>query len=346
MSETAGYRALTSGAALLGSRRVIFDIAGPRATRMVNGLVTNSLEPLESGRAVYALALTAKGRPLAEMRLLPPPDDAGDPGAERVWVDVAADTAEAFRDLLRRSIPPIFATVEEIGVERVSLVGPGALETAGRILERAGIELPPAGVPGPLETLHVKLGEQQVLIVGREPIEVPGLDTYLPAAGASDVMDALKAGLADAGGSVADPADWEIVRVESGLPVFGKEITADNLPQETGQTARAVSFDKGCYTGQEVVARIHYRGHVNRVLRGVRFAPGTDDVGPGTLSADTRLFSGGREVGRVVTAVDSPRLGRIGLAYVRTSAGPGVGLETAPDGTTVIEVVELPFTVS
>ena len=346
MAETAGYRALTNGTALLRTPRVIFDIAGPRAKRVVNGLVTNSLEPLESGRAVYALALTAKGRPIAEMRLIPPPDDRGDPDAEHVWVDVAADTAEGFRELLRRSVPPIFATVDEVRMERISLAGPRASQTAASILAGAGFELATGGVPGPLETAHREMAGVPVVIVGREPIEVPGVDIYVPATEAPDVVAALRAGLEEAGGSVADDIDWEILRVENGLPVLGREITADNLPQETGQTGRAVSFEKGCYTGQEVVARIHYRGHVNRVLRGVRPAAEAEDGPPDAISADTRLFAGGREVGRIVTAVDSPRLGRVGLAYVRTSAEPGDRLGTAPDAPAFVELVELPFTLS
>ena len=124
------------------------------------------------------------------------------------------------------------------------------------------------------------------------------------------------------GGAVALGEDWETVRVEQGLPRYGAEITDGNLPQETGQTERAISFDKGCYTGQEVVARLHYRGHVNRVLRGLRparadatwFAPALD------------LNFEGRSAGAVSTVVTSPRLGTIGLGYVRTKVEPGMSV--------------------
>jgi folate-binding protein YgfZ len=322
---------------------VVFVISGPRAGRVVNGIVTNSLDGLGEGRGAYAFALSAKGRPIAEMRVLPAPgfDSPVEADVENVWLDVPVAASEGLADLLRRSVPPIFATVELAGVRRLSLLGPSAVEGAGRILALLGIEddLP----VDPLAAVTARrAGTVQGLIVRREPIEGDGVDLYVDRDGAPGFADQLGAAVEQFGGVRCDAVDIETARVERGLPVFGVEITAENLPQETGQTERAVSFQKGCYTGQEVVARIHYRGHVNRLLRGLR------PQGEGSSTADfvpgAALYFEGRVVGDVRSVVQSPRMGPLGLGYVRTSAEPGTHLSLESEGPAFIAVTELPFT--
>jgi folate-binding protein YgfZ len=128
-------------------------------------------------------------------------------------------------------------------------------------------------------------------------------------------------------------ATAEVVRVESGRPRYGVDLDDTVIPQEAGLNERAVSFTKGCYVGQETVARLHYKGKPNRHLRGLRLSA---PVAPGTP-----LRLGEREVGHITSAVVSPRLGPIGLALVRREAGPGAVLD-AGDGVTA-EVAELPF---
>lgn len=341
MTVTPGYRALTEGvAALLDSDRVLFEIRGKRARRVVNGLLTNSLEGLEEGVGRYAFALTAKGRPVADMRVLPAPGFERGPadGPETVWIDVPAAAAEAFRAHLGRFVPPIFAEHRTLEVRRLSLAGPAALELAPEIPGALGLsagrsvdDLPELGC--------VSLGREgdwSGLLVRREDVEGPGFDAYLPAGSRASASDAFAA-LAEAhGGAVAAPEDLEVARIERGLPVYGREITGEALPQETGQQDRAISFSKGCYTGQEVVARIHYRGKVNRHLRGLR-ATSTAAIAPGTeLSAD------GKTVATVTSATTSPRHGAIGLGYVRREHQPGRRL-SAPDGSEVT-ITSLPFT--
>jgi folate-binding protein YgfZ len=104
--------------------------------------------------------------------------------------------------------------------------------------------------------------------------------------------------------------DWEVARIEAGIPRFGREFGPDTMPAEAGLIERAVSFTKGCYPGQEPIARLHYRGHANRGLRGLAF-PG-DAPEPGSA-----VTAEGREVGRVTSVADSPTFGRIGLAVIR-----------------------------
>ena len=126
----------------------------------------------------------------------------------------------------------------------------------------------------------------------------------------------------------------EIVRVERGRPRYGAELDDGVIPQEAGLNERAVSFTKGCYVGQETVARLHYRGKPNRHLRGLRLSA------PAEPGAELRL--GEKVVGRLGTVVVSPAHGPIALALVRREAAPGDTLAVA-DGEVTAEVVVLPF---
>jgi folate-binding protein YgfZ len=129
----------------------------------------------------------------------------------------------------------------------------------------------------------------------------------------------------------------EIVRIESGRPRHGLDMTEDNLPAEAGIVERSVSFTKGCYVGQEPVARMHYKGHPNRHLRGLRLSQQAD---PGAS-----LLSSDREVGRVTSTGVSPALGPVALALVRREVLPGDEVSVGPGGSAAT-IVELPFGIS
>jgi tRNA-modifying protein YgfZ len=131
----------------------------------------------------------------------------------------------------------------------------------------------------------------------------------------------------------ASAQEWELARIEAGVPRFGREFDSDSMPAEAGLEQRAVSFTKGCYPGQEPVARLHYRGHANRGVRGVRFDGGL--AAPGTpVTVD------GAAVGRVTSAIESPRFGPIGLALLRREVADGAQGDAGGSGLTV---VPLPF---
>jgi tRNA-modifying protein YgfZ len=117
----------------------------------------------------------------------------------------------------------------------------------------------------------------------------------------------------------ADPGsadEWEIARIEAGIPRYGREFDGDSMPAEAGLVPLAVSFTKGCYPGQEPVARLHYRGHPNRGVRGLAFREAPPPAG-------TPVASGGRELGRVTSPVVSPRYGPIALAVLRREVADG-----------------------
>ena len=310
-----GYEALTSGVGIwVDPDRTLVRIEGTMAARLLGGLLSADVEALRPGDSALSFVLTPKGRPIAVPTVVRLEDS--------ILLDVSRAALPGLLDHFGTYLPPRFAplTVLEDG-RRMSLLGPGASGVA------AGLDL--AGDP-PRAT--------------RAPEEGNGVDFYLLAGAGAD-REAIEGAALAAGGAIVSPADYETWRIELGVPRFGLDITADNLPQETGLVPRAVSFDKGCYTGQEVVARIHYRGHVNRHLRGIR--PVEPPAGESTeqpLDPGAELAREGRIVGVVTSACSSPRFGPIGLAYLRRELGPGDVVEAARDLSTTWIVTDLPFT--
>jgi folate-binding protein YgfZ len=157
-----------------------------------------------------------------------------------------------------------------------------------------------------------------------------GIDVLCESAQTAAVSSALER----AGALPIDEAVAETVRIEHGRPRFGVEIDEATMPQEAGIHERAVSYSKGCYVGQETVARLYWKGKPNRHLRGLRLS---EPLAPGTA-----LLLGDQQVASVGSVTSSPRLGPIALALVRREAAPGAELETA-DGAIRATVVELPF---
>jgi len=335
--------------------RAILRVWGDRAREMIGGLATSHVAALEPDRALYAFMLTPKGRPVAEMRVLAL-------SAGELWLDLPEACLEGTLEHLSRYLPPIYARHEPLeGRVRLTVVGPAWAEVASALPDA-----PAAGELGALDPLQaVRIGGARAqagspasgddaapalppgadLLVRREPIEGPGADLYVARDRAGSTRELLVEAADGAAGGSVGPAAVEAWRVERGIPVYGREIDLEVLPQETGQTGRAVDFEKGCYTGQEVVARIHYRGHVNRRLVGIRFgADARSGGGPtGRPAPGAALYDGERERGRLTTVAASPRLGAIGLGYVRREVEAGALLALEVDGEPAAEVVELPF---
>lgn len=339
-----------------GTDRGLVRVTGDHAVRMLNGLVTNDLRALAEGRAVYAFVLTPKGRPLAELRLLP--------AGKEIFLDAPAACLDPLLAHLGKYLPPIYARFEPWEAHgRLSLVGPRAeesLEAARAALDWArGLPLPArleplrvarrargeegegkrpgdAGVAG-----GIHAGTPDLFLVRREEVEGPGFDLYVPTARLSDAWRQLEAVARELGGGPVGREAYEVWRVERGVPAYGADIDEGTLPQETGQEARAISYEKGCYTGQELVARIHYRGHVNRLLRGLAFGDGPGDAPP---PRGQELYRDDRPAGLVTTPALSPRFGPIALGYVRREVEPGERLALEPRGEPSARVVALPFT--
>jgi tRNA-modifying protein YgfZ len=304
------YRALREEAGFLRRDRAALIVGGPDAAEYLQGQLTNDIEALEPSRGCYAALLDRKGHLLSDMRVLRL--DAGD-----LWIDLEPVAAESVLKHLRT-----YSIGREVDIEDVtdrwavvSLIGPRSSELAG--LEGLGPE-------------HAQRSRQW------EDIEVLGVATDLgiDLIVRTDDAAALEALLAAAGGVPVSNEAAEILRVESGRPRLGIDMGSEHMPAEAGIVERAVNFEKGCYIGQEPVARLHYRGKPNRTLRGLRLS------GPAAAGDPLRL--GEKEVGAVGTASLSPAHGPIALAIVRREAEPGTRLEVG-DGSTTAEVVELPF---
>lgn len=310
------HRALVESAGLLElTDRCLLRVEGPRTVQMLDGLLTNdAASAVPEGRAVYSFLLTSRGRPVADLRAVPvPPTDGAED--EAVWLDLPPGSVEEVEEHLTKYLPPRFAEHRrEPGIFPLAVVGPEAGAVLSGVASGAEVE----GL-APLETARIHLAGAEVLAVRREPVEGPGFDLYVQGPALRATWDALVPAVEARGGRPAGRRAWEILRVERGIPAFGAEITRDVLPQETGQEDRAISFEKGCYTGQEVVVRIQHRGHVNRHLRGLAFQDA-----PGALpEAGAELRHGDRSVGRLTTVVRSPRFGPVALGFVRREVEPG-----------------------
>jgi folate-binding protein YgfZ len=299
------------------------SVTGERAAEMLNGLVSQDVRQL-SGAGRPALLLNVKGRVLADLRVFPTSDG--------LLLDVPAAGLEKVLATFKKYLPPLYAKYEDLGVahRHVGTYGPQAAELVGSVLEVA----PPEPELGCLETM---LAGSPVLVVRNRRLGVDGVELIGPDETLAGLWGELEAGVVRAGGRAVGGRALEVVRVEAGVPRYGTDMGEDNLAQEPG-LEEALSFEKGCYLGQEVVARIHFRGHVNRHLRGLEFEDGPPEPG-------ARLLRGEKEVGRVTSAVRSPDLGPIGLGYVRREVEPPETVRWADDDGSegAVSVVELPL---
>ena len=306
----AQYRQLREECGLLDrSGRGKLLVSGPDGAEYLQGQLTNDVEALAVGDGQYAALLDRKGHMQGDMRVLRT-------GAEEILVDTEPEAIAATRRHLEMYSIGREVTVADVSAERaiLSLIGPRSVEIAGTaaLAENACAEGSLAGIG--------------FLAAGTRG----GIDVVLDAADAGRLRDALVA----AGAVEVSPEAAEILRVEQGVPRFGAEMGTATMPAEAGIVERAVSFTKGCYIGQETVARLHYKGRPNRHLHGLRLSA---PAAPGTS-----LRLGEKEVGQLGGSVVSPALGPIGLAILRREAEPGSELAVGEDGVTA-QVVDVPF---
>src|SRR4051812_32071974 len=305
------HRAVTEGCAIVDrSDRGKLALTGGERKAFLHGQVTNDVEALEPGAGCYAAFLTHKGRMLGDLRVL-------DTGAE-LWLDTERVALQELFNMIRRYKLGLDVELHKRTVERglLSLIGPDARRVAGA-----------QGLPAVEHACaRSQLGGAGVVLA----LTDLGVDVICAAEDADRVRSALEA----AGAVAVSEAAAEVLRIESGRPRYGVDLDDTVIPEEAGLNERAVSFTKGCYVGQETVARLHYRGKPNRHLRGLRLSE------PAPRGAELRL--GDRVVGRLGSVVVSPRLGPIALAIIRREAAPGDRLAVEGSAASA-QVVELPF---
>jgi tRNA-modifying protein YgfZ len=306
------YRALREEAGYFPRRRAMVLIKGPDAAEYLQGQLTNDTEALEPGQGCYAALLDRKGHLVSDMRVLRLESSGGD-----IWLDLEEGPAEAVLKHLRMYSIGRDVEIEEVAGlwSIVSVIGPRAAELTG------------------FDGLEPEHAQRYRDWDGTEVLGVAtdlGVDLIVRA----EQADALEQLLRQAGVAEVSEQAAEIVRVESGRPRFGLDMGPESMPAEAGIVERAVDFEKGCYIGQEPVARLHYRGKPNRTLRGLRLSA------PALTGEPLRL--GDKEVGRLGTSCLSPALGPIALAIVRREAETGDELSVGDGGVTA-ELVGLPF---
>jgi tRNA-modifying protein YgfZ len=282
------------------SARAKLLLRGSGVADFLQGQVSNDVEGLAPGQGCYAVILNHKGKLRTDLRILR--------GDDWFWIDTEAIGHAVVTHMVQTYSLGRDVQWEDVtdARELVSLIGPAA---------RARLDVAPAAT----EHAFVE-GEHGIYVatdLGVDVIGAPGVAAELSVEAVSEEVA-------------------ECIRIESGRPRLGLDMDADTMPQEAGINERAVNFEKGCYVGQETVARLHYKGKPNRHLRGLRLTE------PAERGAELQLE--GKVVGRVGSTCVSPTFGPIALALVRREAA--VGDTVTVDGEGAATVVELPFTTS
>jgi folate-binding protein YgfZ len=304
-------RALRAGVGLFDrSERGKLAISGAEAAEFLDSLLSNDVKGVAAGAGCYATLLTHKGRMLADVRVLR--------ADEEIWLDTERPGLQALFDALHQFRIGYRAEICKRTLERglVSLIGPQADALVGV-------------APGQAEHDHVATAAAGVDV--RAVRTDVGIDLICDSARTEELCG----GLAAAGAVGVGLAAVECLRVERGRPRFGLDMDETTMPQEAAINERAVSYTKGCYVGQETVARLYWKGKPNRHLRGLRLS--------GEAAPGARLRLGEDAVGVLGTVAASPVHGPIALALVRRAAAPGDVLRVGEDGAVSAVVTELPF---
>jgi folate-binding protein YgfZ len=302
-------------------------LAGADRLSYLQGLLTNDTRALGPGRGCYAAYLTPQGRMIADMRLFEMDDG--------LLMTVPVSMAARLRDRLDGLVFSEDVRIEDrtAALAQLGLHGPRAASTVEHALGAPGAVAPLAA----FRHRRLPFGDTTVVVASTDELG-GGLDLFVETPRAAALRDALgAAGAMAAGAGVA-----EVLRVEAGVPEYGVDMDEETIPLEAGIEARAISFTKGCYVGQEVIVRVLHRGQGRVARRLVGLTIG--DVAPpasAVPAAGAPLRAESREVGRLTSAVRSPALNHVvALGYVhRDFAEPGTRLVVVHGGAALSAVV-------
>ena len=276
-NDLEGYTALREGAAVIDrSERRVLRLTGKDPVGMLNAVLTNDV-PTHGDSGAYAMLLNPKGRVQADLRVVKAEGE--------LLIDTEPEGAKAAEEILGRYAPFSRVKLEELpGWQVLGLYGPGA---AG-LLENPDLT--------EHETKQAEIGGASILVAG-VAVPVGGYDLIGP----SDTLDTIRERLVERGAVPAGHNAYETARIEAGVPRFGADITPENFPGESENTLlRAVNFGKGCYPGQETVARMHYRGSPNKMLYRFELEPGPTEP----PEAGDEVLQGERELAGPASSVD------------------------------------------
>jgi tRNA-modifying protein YgfZ len=305
-------------------------ITGPDRAKFLHNLLTNDVKRLPVGKGCEAFVTSPQGKTLAFVSVL-----AGD---DEILLRCDGAAYDALLAHLKK-----YGVFDDVAIEDISdatfeyhLAGPAGASILSHALGR---------LPDDDELAHVKteVAGRPLRVIRESLTGVSGLTLIGDRENATSFKENTLATGREIGLVHAGPEVFEVLRIEAGTPVFGKDITDKSLPQEINRDSRAISFVKGCYLGQETVARLDALGHVNQLLKGLIFERGSPCPEPGLTLED-----GGKRIGVVTSSVFSPlRNACVALAMLRTShANPGTKLQVyLPDRDAPIEatVSELPL---
>jgi folate-binding protein YgfZ len=315
-TTAAEYASAREGAALVDlAERGVLEVSGPQRQKFLEGMLSNDVASRQPGQGCLAALMTAKGHIQALMRVLVAPDT--------VLLEMPADRLSVVEETLvhYKVAAPVRFKPRPTAV--LGLVGPGAPS----VLLGLGAELPELPAEG---HARVAVGKETVLLARATDLPPAGFVLHVAPESAAATWTALR----DGGARPLGRRALDALRVEAGRPWYGPDVGEANLLHETGLVSETHSFTKGCYIGQEVIARLDARGgNVSRALRGLRLdAP---------VASGSQVTAAGKDVGRVTTTAVSPRLGPVALAYIhRTHFAPDTAVEV--EGASA-RVVALPF---
>ena len=326
----AEYSALRRSAMLVDrSHRMRMTFEGDRRGETVTGLVTNDVAALAPGSGMYAAALTPRGKIIADVRIFARETD--------LLVDVPVRASAGWLAMVRKYVNPRTTRYADRSdaIADIGLFGAFARRIVASVTDvNAGTLADLA----PYAHVVTDLGGTTAFIIRVPDIGVEGYEVMAPV----DTCATLWRSAVEHGAVPAGLDAWDVARIEAGRPEWGVDIDDSTIPQEANFDAlHAISYTKGCYTGQETVARVHFRGHVNRLLRGLTY-PGSAPLPRGAQLFDET----DKAVGEVRSAAVSPRLGGVAIAMVRREIAPAALVRARWDGGDSSAVVlELPFPV-
>ena len=328
---TAEFAALRTSAIVVDrSFRGRMRFFGEKSGEALTGLVTSDVVATPPGHGHYAAALSAKGRIVADLRIF------AMPVASSYLVDTPPRAWPGFLAMVKKYVNPRVSGYRDDS-HAIRDVGIFGAEARRIVAGLSGVAADALGALAPFDNFTATLHGAEVMIARVPDLGLEGYDLFVPFETFESVWrDAVAAGAVPAG-----LAAWEIARVEAGRPEWGIDIDENTIPQEANlDEMDAISYTKGCYIGQEVVARVHFRGHVNRHLRGLRAAGGGAPPPTGSQLIDDT----GNHVGDVRSAVSSPRLGGIAIGMIRREVIPGASLTARSEhGEQRVDVAALPF---
>lgn len=327
----AEYAALHQTAGVLDfSFRGRICLVGNDRVRFLHGQITNDVKKLQTGEGCYAAITTAKGKMESDLNVFNLRDE--------LLLDFEPGLTERISRRLEKFIVADDAQVVNVAPHYglFTVQGPRSVEA----VEAAGLTATlPAGERAIVKVADEAAGE--IYLAKCRRLFEPGIDVFAPNQTLHRLAERLVSGVRKAGGRPCGWTAFETARIEAGIPRFGADMDDTNLPMECIES-RAMSFNKGCYIGQEVLNRVHAIGQVAKTLRGLRLARDLRQL----PKRGDKLMLNGREMGYITSAAWSPVLeANIAMGYVRREANEigtdlTVDTENEPSGA---KIVELPF---